>query len=91
MRDLVDAVAERTGIERPVVETAARALFGIVEERLGCGEAVAIRGFGRFEIFVASGRPGRNFATGEALPGVARARVRFRPGARVRRLLTGVE
>lgn len=87
MRELVDAVAERTGIERAVVETVARALFAIVEERLGRGEAVTLRGFGRFEVFVASGRPGRNFATGEAMPGAARPRVRFRPGARVRRLL----
>lgn len=89
MRDLVDCVAERTGVERAAADSVVRALFAVVEERLGRREAVTVRGFGRFEVFVAAGRPGRNFATGEALPGSARPKVRFRPGARVRRLLAG--
>lgn len=91
MRAVVNGVCERTGMPVSQAEDAVRAVFATIEDALRRGERVWIRGFGGFEAVTARGRPGRNFATGEALPATEKRTVRFRPGARALRAAEGGE
>ena len=91
MKTVVEGVAERTGMPASRAEDAVRAVFATIEDALGRGERVWVRGFGAFEAVTVRGRPGRNFRTGEALPATEKRTLRFRPGARVLRAVEGGE
>jgi len=81
------------GHYRPIAEAAARAAltaaFDLIGAALRFGEAVQIKGFGRFEARDTPERPGRNPKTGEprtiaAIPISARRVVTFRPGQKLK-------
>jgi DNA-binding protein HU-beta len=65
--DLVDSVAERTGLAKSDAARAVEAVLGVVTETLQRGDAVAIAGFGTFQAKVRAARTGRNPRTGEAI------------------------
>jgi DNA-binding protein HU-beta len=65
--DLVDSVAERTGLAKSDAARAVEAVLGVVTETLQRGDAVAIAGFGIFQAKVRAARTGRNPRTGEAI------------------------
>jgi len=63
--DLIDAVAERTGLAKSDAARAVEALLGTITEALQRGETVAVSGFGSFVTKVRAARTGRNPRTGE--------------------------
>ena len=63
--DLIDAVAERTGLAKSDAARAVEAVLGAITDTLAKGEAVALSGFGSFVTKVRSARTGRNPRTGE--------------------------
>jgi DNA-binding protein HU-beta len=65
--DLVDAVAERTGLARSDAARAIEAVLGAVTDALKAGDTVALSGFGSFVAKTRAARTGRNPRTGEAL------------------------
>ena len=65
--DLVDAVAERTGLAKSDAARAVEAVLGSVTESLQKGDQVALSGFGTFVVKARVARTGRNPRTGEAI------------------------
>jgi DNA-binding protein HU-beta len=65
--ELVDAVAERTGLARSDAARAIEAVLGAVTDALKAGDTVALSGFGSFVAKTRAARTGRNPRTGEAL------------------------
>ena len=65
--DLVDAVAERTGLAKSDAARAVEAVLGSVTESLQKGDQVALSGFGTFVVKARAARTGRNPRTGESI------------------------
>jgi DNA-binding protein HU-beta len=65
--DLVDAVAERTGLAKSDAARAVEAVLGAVTETLQKGDQVALSGFGTFVVKARAARTGRNPRTGESI------------------------
>jgi DNA-binding protein HU-beta len=65
--DLVDAVAERTGLAKSDAARAVEAVLGTVTETLQKGDQVALSGFGTFVAKSRAARTGRNPRTGESI------------------------
>ena len=65
--DLVDAVAERTGLAKSDAARAVEAVLGSVTETLQKGDQVALSGFGTFVVKARAARTGRNPRTGESI------------------------
>ncbi len=65
--DLVDAVAERTGLAKSDAARAVEALLGAVTDALSKGETVTLSGFGSFVAKTRAARTGRNPRTGESI------------------------
>jgi DNA-binding protein HU-beta len=65
--DLVDAVAERTGLARSDAARAIEATLAAVTDALKAGDTVALSGFGSFVAKTRAARTGRNPRTGESL------------------------
>ena len=83
-RELVEAVAAATGLGRSAAGEAVEAVLETVAAGLATGEAVAVPGFGTFEVRARAARTGRNPRTGEAIE-IAAARVpAFRAGKALR-------
>lgn len=62
--ELIDAVARRQGVPRPMVERVVNVLFDSVADALLSGDRVEIRGFGSFKARHYEGYTGRNPRTG---------------------------
>ena len=80
-RDLVNAIAKKTGASKASVETMLKAVVGTVTATLAKGGKVAIIGFGAFSISKRAARTGRNPATGAAIKIPASKVAKFSPGA----------
>jgi DNA-binding protein HU-beta len=65
--DLIDAVAERTGLAKSDAARAVEAVLGTITETLQKGDQVALSGFGTFVAKPRAARTGRNPRTGEAI------------------------
>jgi DNA-binding protein HU-beta len=82
--ELVDAVADRTGMTKADAGRAVEALFdtdgGIFAEALRKGDKVQITGFGTFEAKHRKARNGRNPRTGEEIRISASRTPGFRAG-----------
>ncbi len=65
--DLIDAVAERTGLAKSDAARAVEAVLGTVTDALRKGEMVALSGFGSFVTKTRAARTGRNPRTGESI------------------------
>ena len=65
--ELIDAIAEKTGLTKRDVGEVAESLFEIVKSALGRGEKVQLIPFGSFEVRERQKREGRNPKTGERL------------------------
>ena len=65
--DVIDAVAERTGLAKSDAARAVEAVISTVTEALQKGDAVALSGFGNFVAKSRAARTGRNPRTGEAI------------------------
>ena len=78
-KDLIAAIAKRTGEKKATVEHMLNATLTEIENALLIGDAVAINGFGTFEIKKRDARTGRNPRTGEPVEIAASTSVAFKP------------
>ena len=82
--DLVDALADRTGMTKADASRAVDALFstddGVISRALKKGDRVQITGFGTFEAKKRKARTGRNPRTGESIKISATKTPSFRAG-----------
>lgn len=82
--ELVDALADRTGMTKADASRAVDALFstddGVLAEALNKGDRVQITGFGTFEAKHRKARTGRNPRTGETIQIAASKTPSFRAG-----------
>ena len=78
-KDLIAAIAKRTGEKKATVEHVFNAALTEIEKALLIGDAVAINGFGTFETKRREARTGRNPRTGEPVEIAASTTVAFKP------------
>ena len=78
-RELVAALAERTGTEKKAADAFLSAFTEIVTETVAAGDPVAISGFAKFARVERAARMGRNPATGEAIKIAASKKARITP------------
>ena len=83
-RELVEAVAEGTGMSRSAAAEALDAVLEAVAGSLAAGEPVSVPGFGTFEVRERGARTGRNPRTGEAIEIAASRAPAFRAGKALR-------
>ena len=79
--ELVEAMAQRAGLDRRQAEGALNAFVDAVMDAAKGGERVAILGFGTFNPTSRGARTGRNPQTGEPVKIAASKGVRFAPGS----------
>ena len=82
--ELIDAVAETTGLRKKDVGILIDSVLDAIIETLGKKEAVSLVGFGTFDIRERGERAGRNPRTGEPITIPASTTCTFRPGRKLR-------
>ena len=85
--DIVNRVADRTGVPKMKAEQAVDALFHSMKEALARGERIELRGFGVFVVKPRKRGVGRNPRTGEAVDVNAKRVPYFKPGKEMRERL----
>ena len=64
---LIDVVANESGLKKKEAEAAVNAALKAIEDALVDGDRVQLIGFGNFEVKATAAREGRNPKTGEAI------------------------
>ncbi|ADU50228.1 bacterial nucleoid protein Hbs [Thermaerobacter marianensis DSM 12885] len=85
--ELVNAIAEKTGLNRKDSEKAVNAFVESISEALAKGEKVSLVGFGTFEVRTRQARTGRNPRTGQTLTIPAAKVPAFKPGKQLREVV----
>lgn len=80
-KELVDALAAKTGATKTDSDRALSALLEIISDTLKTGDSLSLVGFGSFEVRKRAARTGRNPKTGEELKIKAIKAPAFKPGA----------
>lgn len=78
--ELVNAMANDTGLTKKDVETVLNSFINVVSDELAKKEKVQLVGFGTFETRERAARTGRNPQTGEELKISATTAPAFKPG-----------
>jgi len=78
--DIVNHIAERTGVPKQKAEQAVEALFNSMKDALSRGERIELRGFGVFTVKPRKRGIGRNPRTGEEVAIPVGKTIRFKPG-----------
>ncbi len=78
--DIVNYVADKTGVPKQKTEEAVEALFDAMKEALTRGERIELRGFGVFVVKPRKRGIGRNPRTGEEVSIPIGKTIRFKPG-----------
>ncbi len=78
--DLIDVVAEKSGISKAQAGDAVAAVFGAIEGSLKKGDKAAFIGFGTFSTSQRAARDGRNPATGATIKIPAKTMIKFKAG-----------
>lgn len=86
-KNLVDAIAERTGEKRGTVKNVVQEFLDIVVDELGEGNRIEFRDFGVFEVKSRAARVAQNPRTLERIPVPPKRTVKFKPGRRMREAL----
>jgi DNA-binding protein HU-beta len=87
--ELVDQVADRTGLPKSDAAHAVDAVLGTVQETLRRGGEITLSGFGKFHVGERGARLGVNPRTGERIQ-IAASRVpRFTPGTGLKNAVKG--
>ena len=79
--ELVEAVAEDTGLTKADATKAIDATFNAIANALANGDKVPLVGFGTFDVSERAAREGRNPRTGEPVTIAARKAVTFKAGS----------
>ncbi len=86
---VIDDVAERTGLSKTDAKKAVQAVVEVMRERLGNGERVQISGFGSFDVRDRAAREATNPRTKEKIQVAASKAVGFRPATSLRERVSG--
>ena len=78
--DIINRVADKTGVPKMKAEQAVEALFHSMKEALTRGERIELRGFGVFVVKPRKRGVGRNPRTGEEVALPSGKTIRFKPG-----------
>jgi DNA-binding protein HU-beta len=78
--DIVNLVADRTGVPKQKAEQVVDSLFEAMKEALAAGKRIELRGFGVFVVKPRKRGVGRNPRTGKEVPIPAGKTIRFKPG-----------
>ncbi len=78
--DLIDTVAERSGITKAEATAAVNTVFSAIEGSLQAGDKASFVGFGTFSTSRRKARDGRNPLTGEKIRIKAKTLVKFKAG-----------
>lgn len=78
--DIVNLVADRTGVPKQKAEQVVDSLFEAMKDALAAGKRIELRGFGVFVVKPRKRGVGRNPRTGEEVPIPAGKTIRFKPG-----------
>ncbi len=84
--ELVDEVANQTGLTKNVSREAVNSVILAITDSLAREERVTLVGFGSFRIMERKARRGRNPRTGKELRIPAKKVPRFRPGKSLREI-----
>ena len=87
--ELIDAIADRTGVSKSTVETVIKGMTDTVEERVTKGDKIAIPGFVSFQKVKRAARTGRNPQTGAVIQIPASETVKVTAGARLKGMVSG--
>ena len=82
--ELVEEVANQTGLTRKVSRKAVNAVTSVITDSLVREERVTLVGFGTFQVMERKARRGRNPQTGQTIQIPAKKVPRFRPGKGLR-------
>lgn len=83
-KELVEAIAKKTGISKKDTKAIVSAFEEVVIETIAAGGEVKLLGFGTFKVVDRSARKGRNLSTGEAIDIPATKGVKFAPGTELK-------
>lgn len=86
-KDLIDAIAQRTGVRRHVVRDVVQEFLDRVNDEIGDGNRIELRDFGVLEVRERAARQAQNPKTLEPVVVPAKRTVKFKPGRRMRELL----
>lgn len=75
--ELIDAIAEQSGVSKADAESAVAAFFNIVTTTAKAGDKVTWQGFGSFSTSKSAARVGRNPQTGAPVNIAASTRMKF--------------
>ena len=78
--DIVNQVADKTGVPKTKAEAAVESLFDAMKSALQRGERIELRGFGVFVVKPRKRGVGRNPRTGEVTDIPPGKTIRFKPG-----------
>jgi DNA-binding protein HU-beta len=78
--DIINNVAEKTGVPKMKAEVAVEALFEAMKEAMKRGERIELRGFGVFVVKPRKRGIGRNPRTGTQVAIPEGKTIRFKPG-----------
>ena len=78
--DIINHVAERTGVPKMKAEIAVEALFEAMKSAMQKGERIELRGFGVFVVKPRKRGVGRNPRTGTQVAIPEGKTIRFKPG-----------
>lgn len=78
--DIVNHVADKTGVPKTKAEAAVESLFDAMKSALQRGERIELRGFGVFVVKPRKRGVGRNPRTGEVTDIPPGKTIRFKPG-----------
>ena len=82
--DIVDEIAERTGLTKKDVADTVDQFLDAVSRALASGKHIEIRGFGSFSLHFRPPRQGRNPKTGETVALSGKYVPHFKPGKDLR-------
>ena len=85
--ELVEAMANKTGMSKAASDEAVKAFIEVVSEELKKGGKVQLVGFGTFEVGKRSARTGRNPQTGETIKIKAAKAPKFKAGKALKDLV----
>jgi DNA-binding protein HU-beta len=78
--DIINRVADKTGVPKQKAEQVVDALFNAMKEAMAQGKRIELRGFGVFVVKPRKRGIGRNPRTGTEVPIPAGKTIRFKPG-----------
>lgn len=90
-KELIDALADKTGSTKADADRNIAALLEIISATLKKGDNVALIGFGTFEVRKREARMGRNPKTGAELKIKASKQPAFKAGATLKATVNGVK